>query len=862
MVRGFGQWLAGPQGQHPVRVVHESLLPPGVKSEDRGWRLKRLSRSSADDRRDISPARRDWVLMLAHWLWGTNPIAKRGISNMRSLVASEGFKIRATCEDSTARGRLQDQLDMHWDLAGWDDELSPRVETLMVEGEWVYWCNPVGHRGHIEIAKIMPENVDSVLRCPRNAERLEKVLLLEPMEFCEGGKIVQKKELSLARRDPWTGDWSGEALYLGLNQLSGQTRGWSDLLVVVDWLDILDQLLYTETERVQFQRSFVWDVLVKGGTQEDVDKAIAKIRADGPPRPGEILAHNEGQIWNCICPDLKLADSVAFIKFVMLICFGGLNMPEHWFSSGGDVNKACHSEDTETLTADGWKRLDELSEHDVIGTFNPENGCLEFHPANSLHVYDYEGEMVQIQNKHLDIMVTPDHRMYGKRQRNNPAKEAYEIIQAQEMNTGRWTIPVAADWTGGVDEDFVLPATATGNSRAIYPEVQVDGDLWAEFLGYFLSEGHVHTKTDKFYLVSLAQKKPEGIGPIQACIDRLRAAGFAWKQRFDEKGGAWHWTCNDKGLNMWLRENCGTYSKNKYFPAIVAGWTKRRLRIFFDALMLGDGSYDRRYGHNGKCYYTSSVQMAGDFQVLCIKLGLEAKITPGCRCFRILINEIQEAQFWKTAMKRVDYKGRVYCFNVPNHLFITRRNGKVAVTHNTAAEMGTPLWALVRDRKRQVKKFIETGASIAMQRVKRAGGLAGLDPCHMTWEVVSRDPDRTAYDLVGQMLKGLGEALAVGFEQQWLSDQEAATIYRGAVAGLGLGDLAGVPASMDNVQRAAADGLEQQRPQLSLVTPLALDAGKACKQCHGPLQDRHTTGVCSWCMSRNRRQGPPGSQVA
>jgi TATA-box binding protein (TBP) (component of TFIID and TFIIIB) len=34
--------------------------------------------------------------------------------------------------------------------------------------------------------------------------------------------------------------------------------------------------------------------------------------------------------------------------------------------------------------------------------------------------------------------------------------------------------------------------------------------------------------------------------------------------------------------------------------------------------------------------------------------------------------------------KTVDYDGKIYCYNVPNHLFITRRNGKIAIHGNTA----------------------------------------------------------------------------------------------------------------------------------------------------------------------------------
>jgi capsid portal protein len=37
----------------------------------------------------------------------------------------------------------------------------------------------------------------------------------------------------------------------------------------------------------------------------------------------------------------------------------------------------------------------------------------------------------------------------------------------------------------------------------------------------------------------------------------------------------------------------------------------------------------------------------------------------------------------KSEQKTVPYEGKVYCFEVPNHLFITRRNGKIGIHGNT-----------------------------------------------------------------------------------------------------------------------------------------------------------------------------------
>lgn len=811
--------LAGRTQEPTTVIIHESLGPPGQgASEDYGYR--RLSR---DDRRDLSVVAHDRMLKMATWLMASNPIAKRGIQNTTAFVTSEGYKIRATSKDSNSQAIVQRELDKHWKLCAWEDELTQRVTSLGVEGEWAFWA-PSRANGHFELCKILPEQVDVIVRDGINAERLKTLHLVQPMRFrWDDGPWERRDAFSLVHEDLWTDQLCGEVLYLGINRLGGQTRGWSDLLPVVDWLDQLDKTLFTEAERVAFQRAFAWDVTLKGADEAKIEARKQKIQEAGPPKPGSVNVHNDSEIWDCKSPDLKLQDSVAFIQFLMMLCFGGLNMPEHFYASGGDVNKACHSADTETLTSGGWKHLDELDGNETIATFNPETGGMEWHAANSFHVYEHDGEMVHFSNKLVDVLVTPEHRMYAKRPRNNPESEAYEIVQAQEIVSHGWKIPVAGNWLGGTDADFELPAVATGCSRAIYPALTIPGDLWAEFLGYFLSEGHVHTKKDGCYLVQLSQKKPGGIEKIRTCLQAMDALGFSFRETV-RPDGAIIWQCSDKGLHTWLVGNCGRLAKDKRLPVGAFGWTARRMAILFDALMLGDGTVDSRENRNSGCYYTSSKELADQVQTLCFMLGKQARITPGTRCYRLTVCDRTEAAMDKESLKRVDYTGKVYCFNVPNHLFITRRNGKVAVSHNTAAEMGTPIWAHIRDRKREIKRFMRQAARLCLQRVHAVGGRLSQVPLeHCTFEVVSRDPDRTAYDLIGAMLKSVGEAQAFAAERNWITQEEAARSYREAASGLGLGDFLphAIPKSLADARTQGDQALEHRRPQLSLVKPIA-----------------------------------------
>lgn len=332
--------LAGRTQEPRTVIIHESLSPPGQgASEDYGYR--RLSR---DDRRDLSVVAHDRMLKMATWLMASNPIAKRGIQNTTAFVTSEGYKIRATSKDSNSQAIVQRELDKHWKLCAWEDELTQRVTSLGVEGEWAFWA-PSRANGHFELCKILPEQVDVIVRDGINAERLKTLHLVQPMRFrWDDGPWERRDAFSLVHEDLWTDQLCGEVLYLGINRLGGQTRGWSDLLPVVDWLDQLDKTLFTEAERVAFQRAFAWDVTLKGADEAKIEARKQKIQEAGPPKPGSVNVHNDSEIWDCKSPDLKLQDSVAFIQFLMMLCFGGLNMPEHFYASGGDVNKATAAE--------------------------------------------------------------------------------------------------------------------------------------------------------------------------------------------------------------------------------------------------------------------------------------------------------------------------------------------------------------------------------------------------------------------------------------------------------------------------------------------------------------------------------------
>ena len=352
-----------------------------------------------------------------------------------------------------------------------------------------------------------------------------------------------------------------------------------------------------------------------------------------------------------------------------------------------DINRACYSEDTETLTDNGWKMYYDITEDDKIATLNPENNMLEFHkPNESIYLYDYSGPMYHFKSSNVDVMVTPEHKMWINTDRNKidaTDKNTWKKVEAKNVPS-QFRFLGQSDWNGLESEYVTIPAVEKLSHKipVKVPEKTYKTDLWLEFLGYMLSEGCVFEGKTGQYLLNISQKKEKNINKIQTILDQLEIIHTLTIS----KDGTHRWQFANKQLHTYLKAEIGTKSFTKRIPKWIKNLSKRQLSILFDALMLGDGTYSKRHKNStSMAYYTNSKILADDVQEIAIKLGYRAIVTNGSRCFRVLMQQGTNYQLRKDKnLNLIDYTGKVYCFNVPNHLFFVRRNGRVSIQGNTA----------------------------------------------------------------------------------------------------------------------------------------------------------------------------------
>jgi hypothetical protein len=210
---------------------------------------------------------------------------------------------------------------------------------------------------------------------------------------------------------------------------------------------------------------------------------------------------------------------------------------------------------------------------------------------------------------------------------------------------------------------------------------------FARFIGYFVSEGSLHSGGDGFFKLGLSQNA----GVVQDDMVRsMKSLGLHVRVVGDD-GGFATITTSHKSLWTYLEAESGRYSTERRVPVAVKALGREALTAFLDAAMAGDGSTTvNKDGTLRRRYRTVSRSLADDIQEISTRLGFRACIRKWKVGWSVSISERQESWVRQVDVSRSDYDGTVYCFDVPNHLFVTRRNDKVAITGNCAVFQISP----------------------------------------------------------------------------------------------------------------------------------------------------------------------------
>lgn len=344
----------------------------------------------------------------------------------------------------------------------------------------------------------------------------------------------------------------------------------------------------------------------------------------------------------------------------------------------------CYSGDTEFLTDNGWKSFDHVTPELKLATVNPKTQRVEYHCYIEKFDGIFNGNLYHFNGTHTDILVTPNHKMWVRpRERNTHKFYDWQFVEASHLTSGfnvlRCITPLRREF-----RKWKLPL----HNYSILKNVKRANLL--KLIGWFVSEGCVLRNEGRIKGISISQLRGgrvhNHIGKCRGVDSELKNALHEYKH-FREEKSRWEMTWNiyNRDVGSWFEHNCGAYSQSKKLPRWIMFLSKREKVMVLDAMIAGDGT--NRPKDNSEIYYTSSKELANDTQELAFLCGFETSIWgPYDGMFHVHINRtrpVDKEMTRRSIEKRLVNHHRIVCFTVPNHLLVTRRNGKIGIQGNS-----------------------------------------------------------------------------------------------------------------------------------------------------------------------------------
>jgi len=337
----------------------------------------------------------------------------------------------------------------------------------------------------------------------------------------------------------------------------------------------------------------------------------------------------------------------------------------------------CLSEDTEVLTEDGWKRYDELNIlSDRIYTYNLYEDKIELSNIDRIHKYNHKGKMYYIQNKYVDCLGTPEHKVF------------VNIAHIKQKNKKKYT-----KWDGwdlirmrdllDMPNKRLMKFKLSGN----YDGAISIGKNKAALLGWILTDGSI-CKRDK--VVRIGQSWTANKCKCEIISNLLKNSGLKYSEK-KEKVQMNNITKEPYQMISWriFKEDSKCFfnwiNKDRTPKWKLLNLKREELEEIYKHMMLGDGS-------RGVELTTQNKKRIDFFRVLCTLINKRAILGYGEKSvlssgwkYRTHISNRNTCNIQDKHIHEVDYDGVVWCPETKNKTWIARRNECIFITGNSGA---------------------------------------------------------------------------------------------------------------------------------------------------------------------------------
>lgn len=341
----------------------------------------------------------------------------------------------------------------------------------------------------------------------------------------------------------------------------------------------------------------------------------------------------------------------------------------------------CLTPDHEVLTDKGWKNYTELTKDMRVACL--VNGNVEYHKPKEYYEYDYNDRMYCMKTQQIDLCVTPNHKMWCGTPYGSNHEWQWHLRKADTIVGQQIKYQKNAN-NSNKTYQFSLPSINESDPM----ELNMDG--WLDFMGMWISDGWTSELPKKEVVLS-AKKKQK----VEFVRQALNALGFTEDEDYRYNTNQHIFViCNDR-LHTYLRDY-SLEAPNKFLPEWVWNLDTAQSQRLLISLKNGDETVQG----TSYCYYTSSKQLAGQVQRLCLHAGWSGNevvihgrnVNSKHDIYRIsyirsnnepMVNHSHVKEQNTQVEKWIQYQGKVWCLEVPGNVFYVRRNGLPVWTGNS-----------------------------------------------------------------------------------------------------------------------------------------------------------------------------------
>lgn len=351
-------------------------------------------------------------------------------------------------------------------------------------------------------------------------------------------------------------------------------------------------------------------------------------------------------------------------------------LPPGWLGGMNSARQYCADTETEILTADGWKRYDEVRPGDSCLTLSTGTGLAEWQPVQAVNIYDGPHDVTVLRSQVHSSVTTAAHRWPTFPQAGVGMVPRWRWRTTEQLNSG----------------DRIRAAAPLSD---LPTEAKWSDDL-VELVGWFWTEGHIEPSGS----VRIGQSQtanPDHVDRIRAALTRLfgpptvplpfrPAASPAWREhqcgRESQRDVMSVFRITAAGARL-LHDAAPNKVMSMEF---LRSLTLAQLELLIQVSIWADGSVTNS---GTPVIAQRDLARLEAFQLVCLLAGRAGTIRQhrsGMWCMAIHKNSWRKPAGHAEYVSQIRIDGPVWCPTTSNGTWLARRDGTTYFTGNSNIE--------------------------------------------------------------------------------------------------------------------------------------------------------------------------------